>query len=92
MYKLRSTKVYRTAFKKILRHKNFKVTRYNQVIDTLLKGEALPKVYKDHALTGNLKDFRECHIQNDILLIYQKHEDILVLLLVDIGSHSKLFK
>ncbi|MCR2103276.1 type II toxin-antitoxin system YafQ family toxin [Campylobacter upsaliensis] len=26
--------------------------------------------YKDHALKGNLKTFRECHIKSDLLLIY----------------------
>ncbi|HMO77824.1 MAG TPA: type II toxin-antitoxin system YafQ family toxin [Candidatus Paceibacterota bacterium] len=92
MYKLRSTKVYRTAFKKATRHKDFKIHKYNKVIDLLLAGEPLPQAYKDHALTGNFKGFRECHIQNDLLLMYQKHEDILVLLLINIGSHSKLFK
>ena len=28
---------------------------------------------------------------NDILLMYQKHENILVLLLVDLGTHDDLF-
>jgi mRNA interferase YafQ len=92
MFELRSTKVYRTAFKKITQHKDFKLKKYNKVVDLLLSGKPLPAIYKDHTLTGNLKDYRECHVQNDILLIYQKHEDVLVLLLVNIGSHSKLFK
>lgn len=92
MFELRSTKVYRTAFKKITQHKDFKLKRYNKAIELLISGESLPAVYKDHGLTGSLKAYRECHVQNDILLVYQKHEDVLVLLLVNIGPHSKLFK
>ena len=34
---------------------------------------------KNHQLVGNLKDFRECHIRPDWLLIYQKKDDILIL-------------
>ena len=26
--------------------------------------------YRDHQLTGNLKDYRECHIRPDLLLLY----------------------
>lgn len=48
--------------------------------------------YKDHKLTGNYKDFRECHIKPDLLLIYQKQDEILTLTCINLGSHHKLFK
>lgn len=35
---------------------------------------------------------KECHIEPDFLLIYEIHNDIMVLLLVRTGSHSNLFK
>ncbi|EDP6224342.1 type II toxin-antitoxin system mRNA interferase toxin, RelE/StbE family, partial [Campylobacter jejuni] len=44
--------------------------------------------YKDH----QLKDFRECHIKSNLLLIYQKHNNELELNILKLGSHSKLFK
>ena len=45
---------------------------------------------RDHALTGNWKGHRECHIKPDLLLIYRKpNSEILVL--VRLGSHSELF-
>lgn len=92
MYELRSTKSYRTSFKRVSRHKDFDRERYDLVVDTLLCGDGLSSEFKDHELTGNFKGIRECHIKNDLLLMYEKHNNILVLLLVDIGSHSSLFK
>ena len=62
-----------------------------EVINLLLDGKELPVKYKDHNLTGKLKDYRECHIKPDLLLIYQIRENILILSCVRIGSHSELF-
>lgn len=53
-------------------------------------GRALLKEYKDHALKGNLKDFRECHVESDWLLIYTKDEFLCTLTLSRTGSHSLL--
>ena len=92
MYRTRSTKTYRKAFKRISRHKDFNDDEFNLLIDLLCQDEeVLPLKYKDHQLKGNFKDYRECHIQNDILLVYKKYEDVLILALVNIGSHSELF-
>jgi mRNA interferase YafQ len=92
MYELRSTKAYRTSFKRISRHKHFSLERYDKVIDLLQKGAELPPEFRDHELIGNFKGVRECHILNDLLLLYEKQDGILVLLLVDIGTHSSLFR
>ena len=51
----------------------------------------MPEQYRDHALGGNLKDFRECHIEPDWLLIYQIHEDMLILSATATGTHADLF-
>ena len=42
-----------------------------------------------HALTGDWKDHRDCHVKPDLVLIYQK-PDADVLRLVRLGSHSEL--
>ena len=60
-----------------------------QLVKFLLNDQPLPDRYRDHALTGNWKDFRDCHIKPDLVLIYQKPDDKR-LLLVRIGSHSEL--
>jgi len=38
-----------------------------------------------------LKEFYELHLRVDVLLVYKKHEDVLILLLAGLGSHSDLF-
>ena len=59
------------------------------VVDTLANDQLLEPCYRDHALTGEWKDHRDCHIKPDLVLIYQK-PDAETLRLVRIGSHSEL--
>ncbi|MBQ5652711.1 MAG: type II toxin-antitoxin system mRNA interferase toxin, RelE/StbE family, partial [Peptococcaceae bacterium] len=40
----------------------------------------------------NLKGLRECHIEPDWLLVYEFIDDVLVLMLNRLGSHSDLFQ
>ena len=60
------------------------------VFNLLAAGDPLPKKYRDHALTGNLKDFRECHIEPDWLLMYIVHDNVLVVSATATGSHADL--
>jgi len=57
----------------------------------LAAGQPLPPQYRDHQLKGNMKEFRECHIEPDWLLIYQIFEDKLILSASGTGTHSDLF-
>ncbi len=63
-----------------------------EVIDKLACGDILEERYHDHVLSGNYAGARECHIEPDWLLIYETFDDVLVLLLYRLGSHSELFK
>lgn len=63
----------------------------NTVISVLANGHKLEAKYKDHNLTGKYKDFRECHIEPDWLLIYRIKNYELELYLFRTGSHSDLF-
>ncbi len=60
-----------------------------KVLDLLSRDEPLPQKNRDHSLTNDWKNYRECHIKPDWLLIYKKYDDIL--LLARMGSHSELF-
>lgn len=68
------------------------MSRLTGVIGMLANGIALPPEYKDHQLSGNFIGMRECHIEPDWLLIYEYEDNDLILYLIAIGSHSKLFK
>ncbi len=71
------------------RHKDLE-TLLRAVIELLLIDAALPLNKFDHDLSGDWKDFRECHIKPDLLLIYRK-PDAESLELIRLGSHSELF-
>lgn len=60
------------------------------VIEMLSSDADLPERLRDHALTGEWKGFRDCHVRPDLVLIYEKvGPDILSL--ARLGSHSELF-
>lgn len=61
-----------------------------ETLNCLCSDMLLPEKYRDHALTGEWKDFRDCHIKPDLVLIYTKKNDG-YLQLVRLGSHSELF-
>jgi len=60
------------------------------IIIQLANDQSLPEKNRDHALTGDWKGYRECHVAPDWLLVYKKENDILVLTLTRLGSHSDL--
>ena len=60
------------------------------VLTMLSEGKELPAHNKDHSLSGDLKDFRVCHIEPDWLLMYQIYEDTLILSATATGTHSDL--
>ena len=62
------------------------------VVNILASGEPLPEKFRDHDLTGDYKGCRECHIEPDWLLVYEKDNGLLILMLNRVDSHSELFK
>ena len=59
------------------------------IVTDLANDQPLPEKCRDHALSNDWKDHRDCHIKPDLVLIYRKPDDS-VLQLVRIGSHSQL--
>ena len=66
-------------------------TKIRYVINKLASGQKLEPKYNDHKLKGKYKEYRECHIEYDWLLMYKIENDKLILTLMDMGSHSDLF-
>lgn len=62
------------------------------VVTKLANQETLDEKYIDHSLSGSYKDFRECHIKPDWLLIYCIDDEELELFLLRTGTHADLFK
>jgi mRNA interferase YafQ len=61
------------------------------VLDILASGKALPQKYLNHRLNGEFINFFECHLKPDVLLIYELRDEEVIIVLLRIGSHSKLF-
>jgi mRNA interferase YafQ len=70
-------------------HKKTLAIDIASVIQLLQRDIQLPTHYCDHALIGDWKDHRDCHIKPDLILLYRKPDEI-ILQLVRLGSHSQL--
>lgn len=90
-YKIKYTNRFKKDLK-LLKKQGKDINKLFYIIEKIAKGETLEDKYKDHSLNGIYKKTRECHVETDLLLIYEKFEDTLVLTLVRTGSHSDLFK
>ena len=91
MYTVKFTNKFKKNYKLMIkRGKNIELL--DHVINLLMNGRKLDEKYRDYELTGFWNGYRECHIQPDWLLVYYVENEILVLTLVDTGSHSDLFK
>ncbi|MBO5561021.1 MAG: type II toxin-antitoxin system YafQ family toxin [Firmicutes bacterium] len=90
MYTVKFTTAYKRSYK-LMYKRGLDLSQLDNIVDELRKGNTLDEKYKDHQLQGEYAGFRECHIKPDWLLIYKADNDILVLTLVNTGSHSDLF-
>ena len=88
MYRFKPSSKFRKQYKK-LNQKEKEITK--KIINKLLNNEILESKYKDHKLIGKYAGFRECHIKPDLLLIYKKENNALILVCIAIVSHSDLF-
>jgi len=80
---------FKADLKRASRSGRYKLEDVLDVITQLANDEILPERHRDHALIGQWKTFRDCHIKPDLVLIYRKGSDK-TLQLVRIGSHSEL--
>lgn len=80
---------FRKDLKKVKRAERYDVNDLLTVVTTLAADKPVSPKHRDHSLTGEWVDFRECHIKPDWLLIYRLEPGKLIL--VRTGSHSELF-
>ena len=76
---------------KLAKRRGLKIELLREVVNTLAMKKKLDDKHHDHSLAGNYKSFRECHIEPDWLLMYQIHDDVLILTATATGTHSDLF-
>lgn len=93
MYRIVRTKIFERSYRK-LKQSGIKKQIINDIrstVDVLASGKSLSAKHHDHKLTGYFDGYRECHVRPNLLLVYQIDHGNLILILVDIGSHSYLF-
>lgn len=82
-----------TQFKRDVRlaeKRGRKMSLLKAIMIILTNEEPLEVKHRDHKLTGNYKDHRECHIEPDWLLIYRVTTR--EIFFERTGTHSDLFK
>lgn len=70
------------------RGKNMQKLR--DVVLTISNGEPLEEKHRNHYLEN--RKCWDCHIEPDWVLLYRIHDDVLILELLETGTHSDLFK
>jgi len=91
MRRIEPTRQFRRDYKREAkgRHRATLDADFTPVVKALACDQSLEPRYSDHALAGDWKDHRDCHIKPDLVLVYRKKNDD-VLQLVRLGSHSEL--
>ncbi len=85
--------IYSSQFKKDfkrIKSQGKDISQLELVIEKLLNNEQLDIKYRDHKLVGRWKNFHDCHIEPDWILIYKLTDS--ALFLERTGSHSDLFR
>lgn len=77
---------------KLAKKQNKDLDKLFEVVNILADGGTLDAKYRDNDLSGDYKGTRECHIEPDWLLVYEIKDEVLVLMLYRLGTHSELFK
>ena len=93
MLKLEFTGRFKKDYKTMIK-RGVNPKKLEELLVLLCNEQTLPEYYRDHNLVNsrNYKDMRECHIEPDWLLVYEIQNDVLVLILYRLGTHSELFK
>lgn len=91
VYELKKTSQFKASYK-LAKKRGLDISLLEDVVEKLRTDKPLEKKYHNHELAGKFKGVWECHIQPNWLLLYYKDKDVLVLTLVDTGTHSDIFK
>ncbi|MDP2989799.1 MAG: type II toxin-antitoxin system YafQ family toxin [Kiritimatiellota bacterium] len=75
---------------KLAKRRGKNLEKFKIIARTLLAGQPLDLIHRDHRLVGNYIGRRDCHFESDWLLIYKIKGKFLIF--ERMGTHSDLFK
>jgi mRNA interferase YafQ len=90
MRRIERTGAFKRDFNRVVEgpHRDTVILDLVLIVVALANDQSLAEKYRDHALTGEWSDHRDCHVKPDLVLIYRK-PDAASLQLVRLGSHSE---
>ena len=88
MYDIEYSRKFKKDLSKLQSDKRFKISELEKILNT---NETIPIKYKNHKLHGDMKNISDIHIQNDVIMLYEKDDVIRLIALLRIGTHSELF-
>lgn len=93
MFELSFTNQFKKDLKLLKKRSPENFNTLNQFIKQLAVSgfSSIDKKYKPHYLKGNYRDYCECHVLNDLLLIWKEDKLDDTIVLVRTGTHSDLF-
>ena len=74
---------------KMAKKRGKNLDKFKIIAETLLRGETLDELHRDHKLLGKYLGRRECYMESDWLLIYKIKDEPMVF--ERMGRHSDLF-
>ncbi len=90
MHRLEETNQFKRDMKLCLKQGK-DMAKLKAVTHLLLEGKPLPPRNRDHALVGDWKGHRDCHLAPDWVLIYHVDETKKVITYIRMGSHAEIF-
>ena len=90
--KITMTHGFEREAKRLLKQHRLTRQELKEAIDAVASKDerAMPARYRDHALTGDWRGFRELHVHDDVLVIYEMPDG--TVFFVHIGTHDLFFK
>ena len=90
---LKETGQFKKDKKRIKGSGRYDWNKMRSVVMELMNDRPLQAKHRDHELSGDYAGVRECHVEPDWLLIYDKEGDVTTgaLKLIRTGSHRELF-
>ncbi|HZV46686.1 MAG TPA: type II toxin-antitoxin system YafQ family toxin [Thermodesulfovibrionales bacterium] len=67
------------------------IQKLKTIMRQVVNQQTLESKYHDHALRGNLRGHRDCHLEPDWILIYRIDRALQEITFVRTGSHADLF-
>lgn len=90
MFELRFSGRFKKAYKLCVK-RGLDPEIMSQALRFLSETGTVPQSYQPHPLHGDYEGCMECHLQSDWLLVWEKHDKELCVILISTGTHSDLF-